>query len=326
MNRSKGFTLTEIAVALVVVALLLGGALIPLSAQIDVRNFAETQRTQDQIKEGIIGFALANGRLPCPANGGTAAGAVDTTTWPAPINAGAEQWDIANNRCYVVFGVVPWATLGTAETDSWGRRFSYRVSPAFADGMLMPDGVTPINTWSSAVTVAGPPAIQSPPQTVPLPNPFPSCGASCPSNQKPACTPTPTPLLSSFALCSLGDIAVYTRNDTSHTAIAIGSALSAVIISHGKNGRGAFQPTGIPVSPSPSGGSDEAANIGGNAVASPGGPNAYNQWAFFSRSPTPAASGCNDAAAGAFCEFDDLVVMISSSTLIARMVAGGRLP
>jgi prepilin-type N-terminal cleavage/methylation domain-containing protein len=323
MNRSKGFTLAEIAVALVVVALLLGGALVPLTAQIDVRNFAETQRTQDQIKEAIIGFALANGRLPCPAIGATAGGTVDTTTWATPIAAGTEQWDPANYRCYAVFGVVPWATLGTAQTDSWGRRFSYRVSPAFADGLFFPSPPyapgTPLPTWSSAALL-----VVGPPQDPPAPQMVPSIPS--PANQKPACTPAPTPLLSSFALCSLGDIAVFTRNETTHAQVPIGSALPAVIISHGKNGRGAFQPTGIPVSPSPLGGSDEAANIVGNTVASPGGPNAYNQWAFFSRSPTPAASGCSDPAAGAFCEFDDLVVMISSSMLIARVVAGGRLP
>ncbi|TMH85605.1 MAG: prepilin-type N-terminal cleavage/methylation domain-containing protein [Betaproteobacteria bacterium] len=38
---SKGFSLVELAVALAIIALLLAGALIPLSTQIDVRNSAE---------------------------------------------------------------------------------------------------------------------------------------------------------------------------------------------------------------------------------------------------------------------------------------------
>lgn len=32
-------------------------------------------------------------------------------------------------------GVVPWATLGVNETDAWGHRYTYRVTPDFADGI-----------------------------------------------------------------------------------------------------------------------------------------------------------------------------------------------
>ncbi len=80
MSKSKGFSLVELAVALAIIALLLAGALIPLSTQIDVRNGADTQRSIESIRDAIIGFAQANGRLPCPANGATPAGTVDTTT------------------------------------------------------------------------------------------------------------------------------------------------------------------------------------------------------------------------------------------------------
>jgi prepilin-type N-terminal cleavage/methylation domain-containing protein len=108
MNRGKGFTLTELAVALVIVGLLLASALMPLTAQIDVRNFADTRRGMDGVKEAIIGFALANGRLPCPADGSVRS---DAST------AGTEQ--VTVNVCTTAFGVVPWATLGTPETDAW---------------------------------------------------------------------------------------------------------------------------------------------------------------------------------------------------------------
>src|SRR5713101_7074320 len=142
MIRSRGFSLVELAVAVAIMALLLAGALIPLSTQIDVRNSADTQRSMESIRDAITGFAQANGRLPCPANGGTPAGTVDTTTWATSVGAGAEQWDPAHNRCYTVFGVVPWATLGVSETDAWGRRLSYRVSSAFADAISPPGAAT----------------------------------------------------------------------------------------------------------------------------------------------------------------------------------------
>jgi hypothetical protein len=132
----------------------------------------------------------------------------------------------------------------------------------------------------------------------------------------------------SFAFCTLGSIAVFTRAGASTTAVVSGSALPAVIISHGKNGFGAWQPNGTRLNPIPVG-NDEAANGNGNTTATPSG--GYSSWAYYSRTPTPAAAGCVDPVfpatnAAPSCEFDDIVVMISSSALIARMVAAGRLP
>ena len=77
MIRSKGFTLVELSVAFIIIVLLLAGAMIPLSTQIELRGVADTQRSMDQIREAIIGFAQANGRLPCPADGSLASGAAN---------------------------------------------------------------------------------------------------------------------------------------------------------------------------------------------------------------------------------------------------------
>ncbi len=301
MNRSRGFTLAELAVAVAIIGLLLAGAMIPFTAQIEVRNVADTQRTMESIREAITGFAQANGRLPCPANGSIAAGLA---------NAGTEQFN--GTSCTASLGVVPWATLGAPETDAWGRRFSYRVAPAFADNVSL-------TTWNTRLNAYTPPAGNLA-QTVSSP--------TSPANQTPACDLTVAPTLSSFALCSLGDIAVFTRGSTT-AAVPMGSALPAIIISHGKNGGGAWQTNGIRLLPIPTS-NDEAANINGNTTAIPTG--GYLSFAFYSRTPTPAASGCVDpvpggpASSAPLCEFDDIVVVISSSTLMARMVAAGRLP
>jgi len=301
MNRSRGFTLAELAVAVAIIGLLLAGAMIPFTAQIEVRNVADTQRTMESIREAITGFAQANGPLPCPANGSIAAGLA---------NADTEQFN--GTSCTASLGVVPWATLGAPETDAWGRRFSYRVAPAFADNVSL-------TTWNTRLNAYTPPAGNLA-QTVSSP--------TSPANQTPACDLTVAPTLSSFALCSLGDIAVFTRGSTT-AAVPMGSALPAIIISHGKNGGGAWQTNGIRLLPIPTS-NDEAANINGNTTAIPTG--GYLSFAFYSRTPTPAASGCVDpvpggpASSAPLCEFDDIVVVISSSTLIARMVAAGRLP
>ena len=48
-----GFTLTELAVVLMIVALLIGGMLVPLSAQNDIRNVNETQKTLNDIRDAL---------------------------------------------------------------------------------------------------------------------------------------------------------------------------------------------------------------------------------------------------------------------------------
>ena len=285
MSPSKGFTLAEMAVAVVILAILLFGAMVPFSTQMDIRNVADTRRTMSSILDAIVGFAQANGRLPCPANGATATGLP---------GAGIEQ--LSGNSCSATMGVVPWATLGTPETDAWGRRFSYRVSPVFADSAAA-------STWATSTPAS-------------------------PANQTQPCVPTPPPAApTTFALCTLGDIALFTR--AASASAPIGSALPLVFISHGKNGHGAWQITGVRL-PAPAPGTDEAANVNGNTTATPTG--GYSSWAFYSRNPAPAASGCVDPtppgtpSGSPLCEFDDIVVTLSSSALIARMVAAGKLP
>ena len=313
MSPSKGFTLTELTMALAIMALLIAGAMIPLTAQIEVRNVADTQRTMESIRDAIIGFAQATGRLPCPADGSIPAG----TT-----NAGLERKGFSS--CNVVgssfaFDALPWATLGVPETDAWGRRFSYRVSPAFADTIETSPGI-PLKTWNTRLNNYTTPPAGNLTQIASTP--------SSPANQTPVCDLTSAPTLSSFALCTLGDIAVFTRGGSTTAPVPLAPAIPAVIISHGKNGLGAWQTNGIRLTPIPSG-NDEAVNVNGTTQLTPTG--GYMSRVFFSRTPTPAASGCVDpippaTSSAPLCEFDDIVVVISSNTLVARMVAAGRLP
>lgn len=110
-----GFSLVEMAVVMVILAMLIGGLISPLTAQIDQRNMNETKRSLIEIKEALIGFAVTTGRLPCPAvsasNGDEKA--VCTT--------------VADRH-----GYIPWAKLGVAKLDAWGNIFRYSVTPAFA--------------------------------------------------------------------------------------------------------------------------------------------------------------------------------------------------
>lgn len=270
-SRSLGFTLAEMAIVLLVVGLLLTSVLSTVSTQLDARNIRDTQSRLDQIKDALVGFAQANGRLPCPADGTIATGAA---------NAGLEQVTVTPPQDYACtnansFGAVPWATLGVSETDVWGRRFSYKVSPEFSDSI-----VQTTNTWG--------------------------CGATI---------PVPTPTQSSFALCAQGTLRVTTRTAGNKTGTNVAN-VPVVVISHGRNGYGAYTPGGTSFTAPPATNFDERANATAASTT------------FYSREQSPQTSPCSDVSLliSPFCEFDDLVAYIPANLLITRMVSAGKLP
>lgn len=121
-KHPNGFSLVEMAVVLAIVALLLGGLLPTISAQIEQAKRNETRKQMDEIMAALIGFATSHTppRLPCPAPKATPSGAV---------GAGVEDCSIAAVS-KSINGVLPWVTLGVNETDAWGRRFTYSVASA----------------------------------------------------------------------------------------------------------------------------------------------------------------------------------------------------
>lgn len=129
-HHRAGFTLIEMAVAMFVLALLLGSILVPLTTQVETRQIAETQKTMDEIRDALFGFAATNGYLPC-ADRQTGSGA----------NDGAEDFDAATGLCSLISGSglnksstgnVPWVTLGLGNQDAWGNRFRYTVLELYA--------------------------------------------------------------------------------------------------------------------------------------------------------------------------------------------------
>lgn len=287
MIRQRGFTLVELAIVLVLVTLLIGGLAVPLSAQIQARRIAETNKTLDEAREAIIGYAMShtttttcvckymgNGlfsstdcpsAVSCPTSIAPPPG-VDTTATltiparhylpcpdklddgnPATTDDGDGIEDRVAGGCAQSQGYLPWVTLGTGSQDAWGNRLRYAVTDAFSN----------------------------------------SAG---------------------FSNTNIGDLQIC---DTSANAGAsdcgangnVAAKVPVVLLSHGPNGWG-------------------ARNINGTTLANPSSNNerenantTNNDKEFVSRAPSRA----NDPAG----EFDDLVKWISADQLRGRICPAG---
>lgn len=142
-TRSAGFSLVELAVVMAIVALILGGAMFTLTAQVETRNFNETQQRLEQAKELVLAFAAVNKRLPCPAAAPPAPPFNNATGTGSESPAGGACTDF-----YTGFlpgrtiGFYPVDTLGYA-LDAWGNRIRYAVTSSTNGGVRVTDAHNP---------------------------------------------------------------------------------------------------------------------------------------------------------------------------------------
>lgn len=235
---ATGFTLVEMAIVLLIVGLLLGGGLMVLGSQTEMQRFRDTQRMLDEARDALLGFAVANGRLPCPAsatsNGvesfctNATGGCGAVTTVPQP-----------HGRCSNIYnGFLPGATLGLPGTtggylmDAWGGSNASRLRYA---------------VYSTLGTTGG--AINT------VVHPFTGTGAG---NSMQAATMAAiaahTPLLS-VCNTATGIVTPGTPNAACPAAGTLTNQAAAVIYSLGRNA--ALVPTGA----------DELANFNNNDAA-----------------------------------------------------------
>jgi prepilin-type N-terminal cleavage/methylation domain-containing protein len=138
-TMSRGFTLVEMAIVVVIFGLLLTAILTPLQAQRNIAAQRETEAILVNAKQALLGFAQANGRLPCPAtNNG---GAFPDGTGTANPNA--------SGACSQAVGFLPASTLGLQPADAqgfaidaWNNRIRYAVTQTSAGGAATPDFTT----------------------------------------------------------------------------------------------------------------------------------------------------------------------------------------
>jgi prepilin-type N-terminal cleavage/methylation domain-containing protein len=114
MKSHRGFTIIELSVSLFVVSVLLTGIVSSLAIHVERRRVVETKRQLDEIREALIGFAIANKRLPRPADA-----------------LGHEIANCANDAACT--GNIPWATLAVPKLDAFDKVIRYSVTPALAN-------------------------------------------------------------------------------------------------------------------------------------------------------------------------------------------------
>lgn len=127
MKKNSGFTLVEMAMVLLIVGLLLGGMLPTLSSQMEAQRVSETRRQLEEIQQALQGYAVAYGRLPCPAS----------------ASSNGEESPAGGGNCTNFYnGYVPAATLGITSvngqslvTDGWGNPIRYAVAGNTINGI-----------------------------------------------------------------------------------------------------------------------------------------------------------------------------------------------
>ena len=128
-SKQTGFTLIELAMVLFILTLLLAGFLRPLAERVRQDEINRTEAQMEQIREVIYGYAVKEGRLPCPDCRSDSEG----TCTSAEVGDGIEDPSVPGAACKSDVGNLPWQTLGVEERDVWSNLFTYRVTGDFAD-------------------------------------------------------------------------------------------------------------------------------------------------------------------------------------------------
>jgi len=115
-NHSQaGFTLIEVAIALIIIGILAGTALPSLLRYRQATLISQTRGKQETLLKTIAAYALAYGQLPCPAD---------------PDQKGLERTSCHNFTTSM--GIIPYHSLGLPESaarDAFNRYMTYVVHP-----------------------------------------------------------------------------------------------------------------------------------------------------------------------------------------------------
>lgn len=131
------------AIVMVILGMLLGGLLSPLSTQREISQRQEAEEQLQEIHDALIGFAIAQSpsRLPCPASPGPGGGGTN-----------GEEDPVGGGTCNTQHGLIPARTLGLNGNfnndgellDPWHRTINYSVSSVSG------------SAWTTSITLSTP--------------------------------------------------------------------------------------------------------------------------------------------------------------------------
>lgn len=148
--NNHGFSLIELSIVLIVVALLASGLMLNFAAQQDNAANLEALQRLDEAREALLGFAITRNRLPCPASPGKSG-------IESPEGGGdcSNPWD--GYLPAVTLGIQPVNAQGYA-IDPWGNPIRYAIStfksPECGTGHCLATGYGLRNAWNSNVAPA----------------------------------------------------------------------------------------------------------------------------------------------------------------------------
>ena len=204
-SAERGFSLVEMAIATLLIAIFLTLGLGALNVQQENAGATTTQRNQDTIKDALVNYLRTNKHLPCPSDfqdlepSSTKLAGEErrTTTSVAGVPDKTTDCDarlVGTGPYLSSFGILPYRALGMtrdAALDGWGNYFSYHVS--FIATATSPNS----NDWTR-----------------------------------------------SRAFLSTGNTGVLTIKESATSANSLTTTAVVVVLSHGRNGLGAYTTKG----------------------------------------------------------------------------------
>lgn len=131
--RLNGYSLLELSIVLLILAIFSGGLLQFLASHQEGQNIVLANERLDEINESVKRFYARNGYLPCPAQAtraesnasfGKSTDCSDTTSIPNGT------WEVGSATNTIRIGVVPIRALGLSPRymyDAWGGKIEYGV-------------------------------------------------------------------------------------------------------------------------------------------------------------------------------------------------------
>lgn len=134
-RRAAGFSLIEIAIVLVILAILAVTLGSTTTGMVEARRRDETNQNMQKVETALVSFVSTTRRLPCPADG---------SLTNVDVNWGLERRSASGACDTMATGVVPWRSVGLTNAevmDGWNSLFTYRVPLHLTidNGMTMSD-------------------------------------------------------------------------------------------------------------------------------------------------------------------------------------------